>query len=80
MELKRKALLVGLGFDHKDRHLRFTKGENFRLYGGSERTHGRMQEKALSFNEQLGKRRKKLEDISREEFLDIANDIGLRVK
>ncbi|MBI1870586.1 MAG: hypothetical protein HYS07_05250 [Chlamydiae bacterium] len=77
MRPQKKALLVGVGFDHKDKHVRITKGDNFALLGGSEKTHASMQEKAMSFNEQLDKRRKKLEDISREEFEDIAQDIGL---
>ena len=76
--MKKKALLIGLGFDGRGEHVRITKGENFWLYGGSEKTHSHLQEKALSFNEQLEKRRKKLEDITREEFLDIADTIGLK--
>ncbi|MBI1884290.1 MAG: hypothetical protein HYS08_08830 [Chlamydiae bacterium] len=75
--MKRKSLLLGLGFDHRDRHLRVTRGENFHLVGGSEKTHSKMQEKAISLNEELSKRKKTLEDVSREEFMDIARDIGL---
>ena len=74
-----KSLLLGLGFDSKDGHLRITKGKNFRLYGGSEETHSQMQEKAIKFNEQLSKRRKGLEDITVEEFYEIANKIGLEL-
>lgn len=78
--MNRKALLIGLGFDAKDRHVRITRGENFQLYGGSEKTHAYMQEKAISFNEELTKRQKTLEDISREEFIDIAQGLGLKNK
>lgn len=74
-----KKLLLGLGFDSKDGHVRITKGRNFRLYGGSKQTHEIMQEKAVKFNEQLIKKHKTLEDISRKEFIDIAKKIGLRV-
>lgn len=76
--MKRKALLVGVGLDGRKGEHRITRGENFWLYGGSERTHTHLQEKAISFNEVLDKRRKKLEDISHEEFDDIAHEIGLR--
>lgn len=72
-----KKILLGLGFDNKDGHVRVTKGRNFRLYGGSEETHETMQEKAVKFNEQLDKRRKTLDDINKEEFRDIAEKIGL---
>ena len=74
-----KKILFGLGFDSKDGHLRITKGENFRLFGGSEETHGMMQEKSIKFNEQLDKRHKQLDDISEKEFLDISRTVGLRI-
>ena len=68
-----------MGFDCKDGHLRITKGENFRLYGGSQKTHEFMQEKAIKFNEQLDKRNKTIDEISREKFYEIATKIGLKV-
>lgn len=74
-----KRLLLGLGFDCEDGHIRITKGENFRLYGGSEETHETMQEKAARFNKQLGKRRKTIDEIDIKEFYDIADSIGLKV-
>ena len=74
-----RKILLGLGFDCKDGHVRITKGENFRLYGGSKKTHELMQEKAIKFNEQLGKKRKTLDTISKKEFCDIAKKIGLQV-
>lgn len=74
-----KAWLLGLGFDCKDGHIRITHGKNFRIYGGSEPTHNTMREKAIKFNEQLGKRRKHLEEISEGEFHEIADKIGLKI-
>ena len=74
-----KKLLFGLGFDCEDGHVRITKGENFRLFGGSEETHEMLQEKAIKFNEQLDKRRKSLDQIDEKEFLDISRKVGLRV-
>jgi len=75
-----KKMLLGMGFDNKDGHVRVTKGKNFALLGGSEKTHVEMQEKAIKLNEHLDKRRKTLDNISEKEFFDIANDIGLKVK
>jgi len=72
-----KRLLLGLGFDCEDGHVRITRGKNFRLYGGSKNTHDIMQEKAVKFNEHLDKRRKTLENLSKKEFTDIAKKIGL---
>lgn len=74
-----KKILLGLGFDCKDGHIRITKGKNFRLYGGSKETHEFMQEKAIKFNEQLVKKGKKLDEISKEEFYEIASKIGLKI-
>ncbi|MFA6321753.1 MAG: hypothetical protein WCY36_07880 [Candidatus Omnitrophota bacterium] len=74
-----RKVLLGLGFDSQDGHLRITKGENFRLFGGSEETHEMMQEKAIKFNEQLDKRHKKLEQINEKEFEEISEVIGLKI-
>lgn len=68
-----------MGFDCKDGHLRITKGRNFRLYGGSAETHDIMQEKAMKFNEQLDKKFRTLDNITKEEFYEIATKIGLKV-
>jgi len=74
-----RKILLGLGFDSKDGHVRITKGKNFRLFGGSHDTHEMMQEKAIKFNEQLHKRRKTLDDIDQNEFREISKDIGLKI-
>ena len=76
-EEPKKAFLLGLGLDNQDGHLRLTRGENFHLVGGSKETHGTMQEKAQKFNEKLRERGRRMQDISREEFRDIAHQIGL---
>jgi hypothetical protein len=73
-----KSFLLGLGFDSKDGHLRVTRGDNFRLYGGSEETHEAMQEKAIKFNEQLNKKGKTLDEIGKNEFFEIADKVGLK--
>jgi len=72
---KRKALLLGVGLDSQDGHVRITKGPNFRLVGGSRDTHEQMQETAIKFNEELDRRRKRLDDISPAEFVDIIHKV-----
>ncbi|MCC6234749.1 MAG: hypothetical protein IT580_19055 [Verrucomicrobiales bacterium] len=74
---KSKALLVGVGLD-SDGHKRVTTGSNFALVGGSESTHESMVEKAIKINEHLKRRGKELGEVSREEFDDIAHQVGLR--
>lgn len=72
-----KALMLGVGLD-SDGHKRVTTGPNFALVGGSQDTHEQMTEKAVKINERLKKRGKQLGDVSREEFDDIANEVGLK--
>ena len=74
---RRKAVLLGLGLD-ADGHKRLTTGPNFVLVGGSEETHEVMTEKAIKINEKLSAAGKSLEQVSREEFEDIAHSVGLR--
>lgn len=66
-----KPKILGVGLDNEDGHTRLTRAENFTLYGGSEETHGKMQETAIKVNEQLTKRGKRLEDCSPREVADM---------
>ena len=72
-----RALMVGVGLD-SDGHKRVTAGPNFALIGGSKDTHEQMTEKAVKINEKLDERGKRLEEVSREEFDEIAHSVGLR--
>jgi hypothetical protein len=67
----RRARLLGLGLDNADGHVRITRGENFDIYLGSETTHEQLQETCIKFNEKLDQRGKRLEDLSRNEFVDL---------
>ncbi len=71
-----KAMMLGLGLD-ADGHKRVTTGPNFVLLGGSQETHEVMTEKAVKINEKLAAKGKQLEEVSREEFEDIAHSVGL---
>ena len=73
---KRKALMLGLGLD-SDGHKRVTTGPNFVLLGGSQETHEVMTEKAIKINEKLAAKGKQLEEVTRDEFDDIAHSVGL---
>jgi hypothetical protein len=72
----RKALLLGLGLD-SDGHKRLTTGPNFVLLGGTRETHEVMTEKVIKINEKLASKGKQLENLSREEFDDMARSVGL---
>ena len=73
---RRKAVMLGLGLD-EDGHKRLTTGPNFLLVGGSEETHEVMTEKAVKINEKLAAKGKQLDDVTSEEFDDIARSVGL---
>ena len=74
---KRKAMMLGVGLD-SDGHKRITTGDNFALVGGTQETHEQMTEMAIKINEKLKARGKRLENVSHEEFTDIAQEVGLK--
>ena len=71
-----KAVMMGVGLD-SDGHKRLTTGPNFILAGGSQETHEVMTEKAIKINEKLAAKGKQLEEVSGEEFDEIAHSVGL---
>jgi hypothetical protein len=73
---KSRAVLLGVGLD-SDGHKRITTGPNFALVGGSQETHEVMTEKVIRINEKLAAKGKALEEVSREEFDDLAHSVGL---
>jgi hypothetical protein len=76
-KIKRKAALLGVGLD-SDGYKRITTGPNFALVGGTQETHEAMTEQAIKINEKLKERGKRLDDVSHEEFDDIAHEVGLK--
>jgi len=78
-ERDKKAMLLGLGLDCDDGHVRVTRAENFQLVGGSHETHQGMQEKCIKFNEKLDTRGKRIEDLERQEFIDLAAECRMPV-
>lgn len=76
---KKKAMLLGLGLDNDDGHIRATRGENFQILGGSHCTHQQMTEKCIKFNEKLKDRDKQLENLRRAELLDLAAECEMNL-
>lgn len=70
-------MMLGVGLD-ADGHKRITTGPNFALVGGSEETHELMTEKAVKINEKLTSKGKRLEEVSAQEFDEIAQSVGLK--
>lgn len=76
---KKTAHLLGVGLDNDDGEVRVTRGRNFHLVGGSEDTHGSMQEKCIRFNEKLDQRGKEMEQLEKRELLDIAAECEMPI-
>ena len=74
---KRKAIMLGVGLD-SDGHKRLTTGPNFAQVCGTEETHEQRIEKAVKINAKLKARGKQLEEVSHDEFDDIAHEVGLK--
>ncbi len=77
---KKNAIMLGVGMDNQDGHVRVTRGDNFHLLGGSGQTHEAMQETCIKINEKLRQRGKRLEELERGEWTDLAREAGLEVK
>lgn len=73
----RVRFLMGVGLD-SDGHARLTRGEDYVLVGGSEETHGRMQEEVERFCENLREMGADLQTATGEEMLEAAERSGLR--
>lgn len=69
------ARVLGLGLDTRDRHIRITRGKNFAIYFGSETTHEHLQATCIKLNERLDRQGRRLEDLSRAEFVDLVSDV-----
>jgi hypothetical protein len=65
---------LGVGLDSTDGHQRVTRNEEFFLVGGSEETHGRLQDLSVRFYESLKRRGKRLPETSADEMIDLLNE------
>ncbi|MCC7474298.1 MAG: hypothetical protein IT425_02785 [Pirellulales bacterium] len=72
---RRIAGLLGFAFDADDGLKRITRGKHFLLAGGSEETHGLMQETIIRVNDRLDSRGLVLTDISPEQLFELLQDI-----
>ena len=62
---------LGVGMDNADGHKRITQAEDILLVGGSEETHGKMQDVVIHLTELLQNRGKTLKEASPEEVVDL---------
>ena len=68
--------VLGVGLDGDPAEKRITRGETFYLFGGSKETHEQMFEHTVKFNEKVGTRGKKLEQINARELVEIVRELA----
>jgi hypothetical protein len=67
-EPKSHSFLLGIGLDNGDGHYRQTTGDDFKIVGGSEGTHRKLQDKVLEISDDLAKKGKSIKDIGPDDF------------
>jgi hypothetical protein len=75
-EERRVLGFLGVAFDNEDGHQRITRSEHFILVGGSDSTHGHMQETAIKFSEALRQTGKTLKQTTLEQVIELFHDTG----
>lgn len=68
--------ILGLGFDHRDGHVRITQGESFGILLGSEKTHREMEQFCLALEQRLAEQGQRMQDLSRDEFLALVRELN----
>lgn len=73
-----RAVVVGLGLDDSDGHVRYTRDDCFELFGGSESAHGEMQRRIKVIREEIAKLGITLDRMTYEQY-EMLRDIVERV-
>ena len=76
-----RAVVVGLGLDDAKGHIRYTRGESYQLYGGSEAAHREMQRRAKIIHEEMAKQGISLDRMTLEQYrtlLDIVHRVNCK--
>ena len=76
---KNKAMMLGMGMDCDDGEMRVTNADNFLLVGGSHDTHECMQDKCIKFNEIISSKGKRLDQLERQELMDLAAECDMPI-
>ncbi|MDF7823065.1 hypothetical protein P4B35_03505 [Pontiellaceae bacterium B12227] len=72
---KKIIRLLGVGFDSDDGHVRITKGENYDVLMGSDKSHEYIQQLIQKIEDELKARSLTLDDFSPEEFSTFVQSI-----
>jgi len=67
--------LLGVGFDHKDQHIRITQAEQYRIVMGSRETHTALQKICREIDGRVRSTGRQLEEFSPEEFMELVREL-----
>ena len=67
--------MLGLGMESEDGHIRISKGDHFKIVMGSEEAHEAMLKLCIEINKALEQEGRTLEELSREEFIELLGRI-----
>lgn len=63
-----RAVVVGLGLDDSGGHVRYTRGDAYELYGGSEAAHVEMQRRVRRIQDEIASHGIRLDDMTHEQY------------
>lgn len=69
-------MVVGLGLDDAEGHVRYTRGESFELYGGSADAHAEMRRRARIINERIASLGIHLEHMTYEQYEQVRDIVA----
>lgn len=67
--------LLGVGFDHQDKHIRITQAENYKVLMGSEESHHELQKICGEIEKAVQSSGRELSDYTPEEFVELLGKI-----
>jgi hypothetical protein len=65
------TFLLGIGLDRDKGEFRVTRGQDFQILGGSERTHRRMQEKIMHLEEELARDGRSISGLKPDDYNEV---------
>lgn len=74
-----RAVVVGLGLDDGEGHIRYTRGDDIELYGGSQASHAEMQRRMRKIQDEIARLGIRLDSMTFEQYQtlrDIVNRIN----
>lgn len=67
--------LLGVGFDHSDRHIRITQSDTYQILMGSRESHRELQKICRNIEEAVHASGRELSDYTPEEFVELLEEI-----